>query len=437
MRKSFDFGKSGLFALGYVGDKSPYLSYLSKKAKTIVSEADFARNIEAAYDAQKEINYSYNTKGNLHQGAFDERTCLYAIDTGFIEPNANPAYPDANIFAVFKKDIYGSWSFVKFFTKYRIEKLYNAYRIGNISFKDYAAANKFIADLHDILLPGEVWQFGSNSAVAYRPKTKYDILENYLKNVFEKLLCEYNLPDSGNYNKIIFSDDKKYALFNSGLLDKFAEDVYLLGEVFWKKPPVFNFSNPIVAGSLADLGNKYKFGESSRSKLPDVVKFFDKVDDIIYDPNVVIDMSRDKLEHIIVDGVKRNRYKERYMNLYKDKKLPLIHDALTRAIDKAKKIAKRNYKYVVPQYRSASRGEPGKIQLLMPIYLDGEYDDRPDFALVLNSVILQENSRLYIPETILELPWAYNNARVICKPEDTWLNPKTMESPLIELDMPE
>lgn len=112
--------------------------------------------------------------------------------------------------------------------------------------------------------------------------------------------------------------------------------------------------------------------------------------------------------------------------------MPSITSTLIAAIENSKKIAKRNYKYVVPQYRSANRNEPGKIQFLMPIYLDRQYGERPDFALVLNSEIMPDGSKFYTPETILELPWAYNNARVICKPEDTWLNPKTIDSPPLE-----
>jgi hypothetical protein len=70
----------------------------------------------------------------------------------------------------------------------------------------------------------------------------------------------------------------------------------------------------------------------------------------------------------------------------------------------------------------------------MPIYLDRQYGERPDFALVLNNELMPDGTRFYTPETILELPWAYNNARVICKPEDTWLNPATIDSPPLEED---
>jgi len=77
-------------------------------------------------------------------------------------------------------------------------------------------------------------------------------------------------------------------------------------------------------------------------------------------------------------------------------------------------MAKRNYKLVVPQYRPQS----DKLQLLMPIYLSGSFAKQPDFALVLD---LEDG--LYTPETILPLDAAYQNARLIAKPDDFWLNP--------------
>jgi spore maturation protein CgeB len=90
------------------------------------------------------------------------------------------------------------------------------------------------------------------------------------------------------------------------------------------------------------------------------VEFFDKLDDIIYDSEVEIDLNYDNLSHIIEDGAKRNRFTEKYTALYEKGDLPAITSTLIAAIENSRKIAKRNYKYVVPQYRSANRGNRGK-----------------------------------------------------------------------------
>ncbi len=435
MRKEFAIGKSGIFALGYIENDSSYLNEISRLAGVTITALDLDRNINDAYDNQKELNYYYDNNGNLQSGEFDEkRTCLYAIDTGYTAISANPIYPREPIFAVFAKDQYGSWKGARFFTKFKLEKYYNAYRMGNISFKDYSEANQFIKDLERNLLPGETWKFKSSDASNYRPKTEFDILQSYLQHVFAKLLTDYNEPTSKNYNKIVFSTDQRYALFNSGLLDKFAQDIFLLGEVFGQAGGNFVLSNVKIAPGKVDLMRKYNFASKDLTPYPRVVEFFDKLDDIIYDSEVEIDLNYDNLSHIIEDGAKRNRFTEKYTALYEKGDLPAITSTLIAAIENSRKIAKRNYKYVVPQYRSANRGEPGKIQFLMPIYLDRQYGERPDFALVLNNELMPDGTRFYTPETILELPWAYNNARVICKPEDTWLNPATIDSPPLEED---
>ena len=62
----------------------------------------------------------------------------------------------------------------------------------------------------------------------------------------------------------------------------------------------------------------------------------------------------------------------------------------------------------------------------MPIYLETQYNRQADFALVLNDDRIGD-THYYTPETVLELSWAYNNARVICKPDDTWLSPSQIE----------
>ncbi len=436
MRKEYAEGKTSLFALGFIQNQVSYLSDISALVGASVSADELDESIQKAYAAQNEINYYYDENGILQSGAFDDKkTCRYAIETGFFAPNQNPQYPSEKIYAVFQKDGYGQWNGVKFYTRYRLENALNAYRFGNISFKTYSAANTFIQTLESILLPGETWKFRNSFSEEYRPKTKFDILQSYLQYVFEKLLADYNNPDSKNYQKIVFSLDQKHALFNSGLLNKFAQDVYLIGDVFGTVGGRFALSNLTIAPSKVDLIRKYGFGAADLTPYPDVVEFFHKLDDIIYDSDVEIDLSADRLSHIIEDGAKRNRFAEKYTVMYEKGDLPAITSTLETAIENALKIAKRNYKFVVPQYRSARGSEPGKIQFLMPIYLDRQYGEKPDFALVLNIEIMPDGTKYYTPETILELPWAYNNARVICKPEDTWLNPETIDSPSLGISI--
>lgn len=435
MKKDFDHTKSGLFGLGFVMSPNTVIGALDRLSNAPVTLPDLNRQVEASYQAGNELCYQYDADGNPVLLPFDtDKTTIYAIGTGYYATNPNPGFPDEEIYACFKRNHDNNWTGVKFFTQYRLENRLNLYRFGYIVFRTFGDADRFINHLHSNLLPGEVWSFKEGSAEGYRRKTQYDILQSYLQHVFDKLVTEYADPTSKNYRKIVFSQDKKYALFNTGLLDQYARDIYLVGEVYHMRPNhIFHLSGPKIAPGIVDLARQYQFDPKSLQPFPGVVEFFHNLNEIIFDADVEIDLSPEKMEHIIGDGAKRGRFPEKYIELYRKGDFSSIASTLETAIHNAKKIAKRNYKYVVPQYRSAKGGEPSKIQFLMPIYLDRQYGQKPDFALVLNEEKVG-SSRFYIPETVLELAWAYNNARVICKPEDTWLNPAMIETAPHSLD---
>ena len=60
----------------------------------------------------------------------------------------------------------------------------------------------------------------------------------------------------------------------------------------------------------------------------------------------------------------------------------------------------------------------------MPIFLHGTYNTSPDFALVLQA---DPEHQMYIARTILDLETGYQNARLIAKPDESWLNPVTLK----------
>ena len=82
------------------------------------------------------------------------------------------------------------------------------------------------------------------------------------------------------------------------------------------------------------------------------------------------------------------------------------------AVRHAKCMIDANYKTAVPQYYK------GKIQLLIPICLVSR--NVPDLALVVSQ---NTNKTQYIGHTCLSLDMAYNNARLIARPDSNWLRP--------------
>lgn len=334
------------------------------------------------------------------------------------------------------------WSAVYVGARPTVYGILSSYHIGYLNFKNFREANDFICGIHEVLLPGEQWGFprSEENPALIRRCTRYQILESYLRHTFSKLMLEYNDKNSDNYGKIVFSQDKKYCYFNTGLLTKYAQDLYLTGEVHaLREDGIFTCNNPRFVDSKIELVKHYGFAQRDIDPGPGMASFYRSVSEIVYDPSITIDFTESKLEHIIDDGIRRNRFPKKYTVSQTGKPIPpwSLAQMLNNAIKISCMMAQRNYKYVIPQYRPAGveyvggkrvRYE-GQIQFLMPIYLSADYFSPPDFALVLS-----RRDGFYVPETILLLPWAYNNARILCKPDNSWLNPSSINPDDLLLD---
>jgi hypothetical protein len=99
------------------------------------------------------------------------------------------------------------------------------------------------------------------------------------------------------------------------------------------------------------------------------------------------------------------------------------------ALKASLELSKRNYKFVAPQFWPAT----GKLQFLMPIYLEGVQEIKseqsrdvlpPTVALSMELVHGQ-----YIGTTILTLDMAYQNARLIARPDGFWLDATKIFAP--------
>lgn len=414
-------GKSILMALGFVNDLHAAIDYLSRKVGFAVEKDKLEENLKNSYENGDILYYEYDVNGNpISEVAFSNKTtAIFAVNTGLQDANGNYLY------AQYHKNHQG-WRGVFFNSQFQLLNHIKAYKIGKLSFKNFECANEFIKNLEAGLLPGEKWKYAEPAKDCLRRKTEYEILKSYLKTVLAALMQGYNQPDSLNFGKIKFSKDNRHVLFNTGLLSRYATDVIVFGEIFpeGKRPgDQFFISNPAVLKNGKSELAKMKFNSSDAEV--DMVSFFNDVSQIVYDATAEVDVDDiGKLRHCIDDGIKRNRFPKECKEEYDRGELEKLTDTFKQAIDRSERIARRNYKYVVPQYRTAAK--KNEIQFLMPIYMLSKYDKSPDFALVLSESII-EGQKFYKPETVFELAWAYNNARAICKPDDTWLNPATIE----------
>lgn len=198
------------------------------------------------------------------------------------------------------------------------------------------------------------------------------ILANYIIKTYDKLSSE---------KKIIIGQD--YALFNTGLFTKYYDQIYA-------------YQSGIEISFLTG----YELGQIGIKERPEKANYFEKPELLLFDWHYPIDVH---YTHILDDERNQKRLPKEFLE--SNNKINILNGAL----DTMKKKVSANYKMAVPQYYH------GKIQLLLPLCLMS--DNIPDVAI---AVTKKENS--YQGHTCLTLDMAYNNARLIAKPESNWLS---------------
>lgn len=217
------------------------------------------------------------------------------------------------------------------------------------------------------------------------------ILKSYIDHTYRRLERE---------NKISFTRDNGRACFNTGLFTPGYEEIFAV----FTRNTVPNHQPYYFKGFFVKSDKEVMSFFSP--DFPRQADYFFDPPKLIFNPKleIVIDT-----EHILSDNIGR------IPATLQDKSQDVLSRLMNAAIEEAKKRAKMNWRLAVPQYYQ------NKIQLLLPLYIgltSCNYTN-PDAALVIES--LKDN--IYQGVTILTVEMAYNNARLIAKPNSDWLKP--------------
>lgn len=256
------------------------------------------------------------------------------------------------------------------------------------------------------------------------PEFPFPILSSYLNYTFYKLTREKD--------KILNND--KYAAFNSGLVDKRYEAIYVLfekNESYTQPWKLVDFCIPGEGYAGKELVRNFK-------RMPDRAHYFDDVSDMLYDTRAgqpELDM-----KHILLDNAGRlplnflsenspKEFKLKNPDLLSIDEKRIYYSQLASAIEKDTKTYRNltnrlkdsivlavkriqwNFKTAIPMYFPTMN----KMSLLLPLSLVD--DEIVDVALVSEKT----KSGNYIGHTILPLNWAYSNARLVARPDSDWL----------------
>ena len=137
--------------------------------------------------------------------------------------------------------------------------------------------------------------------------------------------------------------------------------------------------------------------------LPEMATFFEdtEINQLIFDTSIKVKLNR---IHLIE---RKGRFDNPAIkNLSDDDYIDKINAALALAT----KRAKRNYKTAIPHFYK------NRIQFLLPLCVTNKID--ADVALV-----VARDEQSYEAHTLLTLDQAYNNARLLSKPDREWLTP--------------
>lgn len=218
------------------------------------------------------------------------------------------------------------------------------------------------------------------------------VLKNYLTFTFKRAAQLTNEAGGERSHVLLFQNG--CCLMDTGLFTERYEAIYVL----------FEPNERTDARQPWFLKGFYKASDPRLiefSELPERVHFSENPADFVFDYRLEV---RTNIDHILGDAENLSRIPEQ---LKGEGNAFLLRHAFEGAVMEASRRAAANYTIAVPQYYN------GKIQLLLPLCLTG---DIPELALT-----IQREAGYYSARTCLTLDMAYNNARLICRPESSWI----------------
>ncbi len=218
-------------------------------------------------------------------------------------------------------------------------------------------------------------------------------LISYMSHLYMRIAQVYNECEriGAPCNNIVFENDM--CCFDTGLFTSRYESIYAL----------FVPNMRPEATQKWFLDGFYKASDRTLDfdDLPERMHFYDNPADLVYDYRYEI---RVNIDHILGDEENMSRVPAFFREPGREM---LLRRTLEGAIKEAERRASANYMLAVPQYYR------GTIQLLLPLCLTGEV---PELALT-----IQREDGYYSARTCLTTEMAYNNARLIARPEASWI----------------
>jgi cold shock CspA family protein len=234
----------------------------------------------------------------------------------------------------------------------------------------------------------EDWGYRSHSSSHRHP-----VLWNYLHYTFKRLQAEDKIAYTVEPETKEPGTGRRLACFNTNLVTKNYEPIFA---AFHENTRPESDQDFVLIGFFKESQHPITLFE----KRPEAADYFTDPQELICDRKMELVCN---VDHIIEERI------DRFPEHYRDKPA-FLATALRIAIDRAKRRVLQNYKTAIPMYNRE------RIQLLLPLCLD-----KPDTADV--ALVVGREGRVYKGYTVLTLDMAYNNARLLTRPDREWLSP--------------
>lgn len=225
-------------------------------------------------------------------------------------------------------------------------------------------------------------------------KDPFVILRSYLKYTFLRLseLSDY----------LVYSSDRTTLAFNTGLVTPFQEHIFAV----FRRRPEDEPGPPWVLRGF-EKASSVPFLSLFGGKLPPLASYFEDPAQLVFDTSLPLSVN---VEHVPHDPT---RFPESLNLLTPQDLAAQVNAKAPEAVERVR----RNYKTAIPQFYRDGKSGQGKMQLLLPVTLLRR--DHAELALAVDRL----DSGVYLGRTVLTLDWAYNNARLLTRPDTDWLKP--------------
>ncbi|MDD4819291.1 MAG: DUF3825 domain-containing protein [Flavobacteriales bacterium] len=260
------------------------------------------------------------------------------------------------------------------------------------SFAEFTDYNLDLLDLADNICEKEDWDF------IEKKLNGIPILRSYMNQTCKQLVKQGRIIEAKSSYGEVFS------YYNTGLVDAYQNEIY----AFFQKNTKFSDNQPWGINTPKWFFKEFNTDQSVYFKYFSIpapmATYFEEteVEKLVFNTTLSIIPS---WEHLLkrkhrIDSIEVQKMTEQE-----------FRDTIEDSITMAKKRIKRNYKTAIPHYYD------GDIQFLVPLC------QRQNRGKAIAAMVIEKEEQIYTVSTILTLDQAYNNARLLAKPDREWLNP--------------